>query len=182
VNLFLIGYVLATFDFGAIQAFVTQLFYGVILVLSLLLTLLVPVVGRHISFISPYGAFVVLGVVVLGIMLQVSTQDATLALAGAQEAAAAPAPLADLATRYFLLPQASGGAAGEWGLSGLQQALLGGALALGVLVLVVRSMVAEAAALRLGLFLYIFVGSLIVLLLLVVGHQSHAEALLGLRP
>ena len=33
VNLFLIGYVLATFDFGAIHAFVTQLFYGVILVL-----------------------------------------------------------------------------------------------------------------------------------------------------
>ncbi|MFO1149768.1 MAG: ABC transporter permease [Alsobacter sp.] len=183
VNLFLIGYVLATFDFGAIQAFVTQLFYGVILVLSLLLTLLVPVVGRHISFISPYGAFVVLAVVVVGIMLQVSTQDATLALGGAQEAAAGvPAPLGDLATRYFLLPQASGEAAGGLGLSPLQQVLLGGALALGFIVLVLRSMVAEAAALRLGLFLYVFIGSLIVLLLLVVGHQSHAEALLGLRP
>ena len=71
VNLFLIGYVLATFNFGAIQAFVTQLFYGLILVLSLLLTLLVPIIGRHISFISPFAAFIVLGTVVAGIMLQV---------------------------------------------------------------------------------------------------------------
>jgi len=53
VNLFLIGYVLSTFNFGAIQAFVTQMSYGVILVLSLLLTLLVPIIGRHISFVRP---------------------------------------------------------------------------------------------------------------------------------
>ncbi|MFN5825706.1 MAG: ABC transporter permease, partial [Rhodobacterales bacterium] len=53
LNLWLIGYVLATFNFGAIQAFVTQMSYGIILVLSLLLTLLVPVLSRHISFISP---------------------------------------------------------------------------------------------------------------------------------
>src|SRR6185437_14929076 len=38
LNLFLIGYVLSTFDFGAVQGFVTDLSYGVILVLSLLLT------------------------------------------------------------------------------------------------------------------------------------------------
>ncbi len=54
LNLWLIGYVLATFNFGAIQAFVTQMSYGIILVLSLLLTLLVPVLSRHISFISPW--------------------------------------------------------------------------------------------------------------------------------
>ena len=53
VNLFLIGYVLATFDFGAIQAFLTQLFYGLILVLSLLLTLLVPIVGRYVCSSRP---------------------------------------------------------------------------------------------------------------------------------
>lgn len=73
LNLFLIGYVLATFDFGAIQAFVTQLSYGVILILSLLLTLLVPIIGRYLRFISPYAAFVVLGLIVAGIVLQVST-------------------------------------------------------------------------------------------------------------
>ena len=40
VSLWLIGYVLATFNFGAIQAFITQMIYGLILVASLLLTLL----------------------------------------------------------------------------------------------------------------------------------------------
>ena len=100
LNLFLIGYVLATFDFGAIQGFVTQMFYGLILVLSLLLTLLVPVIGRHISFISPYAAFIVLGAIILGIMLQISTYDTYVG-------ATAPAPVAptsDLMSRYMLLP------------------------------------------------------------------------------
>ena len=57
INLFLIGYVLATFNFGSVQAFVTQLFYGLILIVSLLLTMLVPILGRHISFISPLRIF-----------------------------------------------------------------------------------------------------------------------------
>jgi ribose transport system permease protein len=65
INLFLIGYVLATFNFGSVQAFVTQMCYGLILIASLLLTLLVPLVGRHISFITPFSAFMVLGVVVV---------------------------------------------------------------------------------------------------------------------
>ena len=42
LNLFLIGYVLATFNFGQVQGFVTDLSYGAILVLSLLLTVLLP--------------------------------------------------------------------------------------------------------------------------------------------
>ena len=42
VNIYLITYVLATFNFGAVQSFVTDLAYGTILVLSLLLTLVLP--------------------------------------------------------------------------------------------------------------------------------------------
>ena len=60
-NLFLIGYVLATFQFGPVQGFVTQLLYGLTLIASLLLTMLVPIVGRYISFISPFAALTVLG-------------------------------------------------------------------------------------------------------------------------
>ena len=75
VNLWLIGYVLATFNFGAIQAFITQMIYGLILVASLLLTLLVPYIGRYLSFLSPWSVFLLLGFVVVGIMLQVSTID-----------------------------------------------------------------------------------------------------------
>ena len=64
INLFLIGYVLATFNFGTVQAFVTQLFYGLILILSLLLTLLVPIIGRYLSVITPFSAFIVLAAIV----------------------------------------------------------------------------------------------------------------------
>jgi len=43
-----------------------------------------------------------------------------------------------------------------------------------------RAMVVEATALRFGVFLYVLIGSLIILLLLVVGHQSQAESVRGL--
>lgn len=171
VNLFLIGYVLATFNFGAQQAFVTQLFYGLILVCSLLLTLLVPVIGRYIWFISPYAAFVVLGCVVAGIMLHVGTAETYLAAPAADTVV--PAVPGDLATRFLLLPPAGG--VGWTGLapSPLQQAVLALVVVLGTLTLVTRMVVAEALSYRMGLFLYVFVGSLILLLLLVAG-QGHA--------
>lgn len=174
VNLFLIGYVLATFNFGAQQAFVTQLFYGLILVCSLLLTLLVPIIGRYIWFISPYAAFVVLGCIVAGIMLHVGTAETYLAAPAAD--AVAPALPGDLATRFLLLPPADGTGWTSLAPSPLQQAVLALVVVLGTLTLVTRMMVAEALSYRVGLFLYVFVGSLILLLLLLAG-QGHAVRL-----
>jgi ribose transport system permease protein len=172
VNLFLIGYVLATFNFGAQQAFVTQLFYGLILVCSLLLTLLVPVIGRYIWFISPYAAFAVLGCVVAGIMLHVGTAETYLTASAGDGAGVAAA--GDLATRFLLLPPSGGP---TWtGLAAptpLQQAVLALVVVLGTLTVVTRMVVAEALSYRVGLFLYVFVGSLILLLLLLAG-QGHA--------
>ena len=69
LNLYLITFVLATFNFGAVQSFVTNLAYGTILVLSLLLTLLIPVTQRYIRNFSPLLYFVALAVVVLGVIL-----------------------------------------------------------------------------------------------------------------
>lgn len=177
VNLFLIGYVLSTYDFGAMQAFVTQLFYGLILVGSLLLTLLIPVISRYLSFISPFGAFIVLGLVVAGIMLQVATADTYVAASTATDTAASaptpvPAPTADLASRYMLLHPAAAGGAG-FVLTHLQKTLLAVAAALAILTLMLRLMVAEATSLRFGVFLYGVIGSLILLLLVVVGTQSN---------
>jgi ribose transport system permease protein len=171
VNLFLIGYVLATFNFGAVQAFVTQLFYGLILVISLLLTLLVPVVGRYVRFISPFSAFMVLGCIVAGIMLQVSTADTYPA------AAVATAPHAaggELLTRYLLLPPGSGSPGLLPALTPLQTLFMSLAAALALFVLVLRTMVVEATSRRLGAFVYVVVGALIVLLLLVVGLEGRS--------
>ena len=192
LNLFLIGYVLATFNFGSVQAFVTQLCYGLVLILSLLLTLLVPIIGRYIHVISPYSAFVVLGCIVAGIMLHVSTQDPQfLTAAGGPSAAAAPlaaspgtgpaipaapaAAPADLLTRYLLLqPAGSAASLGHLALSPLQQTLFGFAAALGFLTLTLRLTVAEAVSVRLGVFLYVFVSGLILLLLLLAGDLGLA--------
>lgn len=69
INLYLITYVLATFSFGMVQSFVTDLAYGAILVGSLLVTLLLPVLQRYIRRFSPLLYFVVLGVVVFGVIM-----------------------------------------------------------------------------------------------------------------
>ncbi len=78
LNLYMITYVLSTFNFGAVQSFVTNLAYGAILVISLLLTLLIPVIQRHIRNFSPLLYFVSLSVVVLGIILHATFDYAAL--------------------------------------------------------------------------------------------------------
>jgi ribose transport system permease protein len=176
VNLFLIGYVLSTFDFGAIQGFVTQLFYGLILVLSLLLTLLLPVVGRHVFFVSPFAAFVVLGAIVASIMLHIATSELYIA-----SPAAPVAHTADLASRYLLLP-ASAAERGVLVLNTLQKIALGAAAALAFLALSLRVATVEATSLRVGAFVYVVIGVLILLLFGVVAGQSHAVDLARVAP
>ncbi|MEZ5922913.1 MAG: ABC transporter permease [Hyphomicrobiaceae bacterium] len=173
LNLFLIGYVLATFNFGSIQAFVTQLSYGVILILSLLLTLLVPVIGRYLRFISPYTAFIILGCIVAGIMLQVSTAVVPapdeVAAAGTAVAAAPVLPETEDSTRYLLLPVADAVSIGKLQLSATQSAAFGLVALLLLLVATMRMAAVEAVSLRLGVFLYVAGSGLIVMLLVGVG-------------
>jgi ribose transport system permease protein len=89
INLYLITFCLSTFNFGAVQSFVTNLAYGTILVVSLLLTLLIPVIQRYIRNFSPLLYFVALSTVVLGIILHATFDYAALGEVGA----ALPGPL-----------------------------------------------------------------------------------------
>jgi ribose transport system permease protein len=166
LTLFLIGYVLSTFQFGAIQSFVTDLAYGTILVSSLLLTLLVPIVARHISFVSPYAAFIVLATVVVGIILHVATYDSFVAAPATAQALGEPG--SELLQRYFVLPEVASGGSGGIGpvtlsLTPLQQIAFATAAVLVLVVFTARMIVVEAVSLRLSLFLYVFIGALIVL-------------------
>jgi ribose transport system permease protein len=159
--------VLATFDFGSIQAFITQLFYGLILVLSLLLTLLVPAVGRHLSFVSPFGAFIVLGAIVMTIMLQVATSETYVT--------APPSPVehgADLVSRYLLLPP-PGIERATLALTQLQKIVFAAAGTLVLFTLAMRVATVEAMSLRLGAFLYVVIGTLIIFLFVVIGGHTH---------
>jgi ribose transport system permease protein len=175
-NLFLIGYVLATFQFGSVQGFVTQLLYGLTLIASLLLTMLVPVVGRYISFISPFAAFMVLGIVVAGIVLEVSTAQTYVS------GGSIPVASESLVQRYLIFPPVGEtqaiGIAGEtqaigiW-LSPLQRLLfiaIAGILALTVMM---RVVVVEAAARRFGVFGHAVVACFILLCLAIIAIYSH---------
>ena len=96
VNLYLITFVLSTFNFGAVQSFVTNLAYGTILVASLLLTLAIPFIQRHIRNFSPLLYFVVVGVFALGIILHATHDQGPPPRAGAEVAAASSAPAGPL--------------------------------------------------------------------------------------
>lgn len=69
LNIYLITYVLSTFSFGRVQSFVTEAAYGVVLVVSLLLTLALPRLPRQVARVSPYAFFVMLGVLAFGVIL-----------------------------------------------------------------------------------------------------------------
>lgn len=159
INLFLIGYVLATFNFGSVQAFVTQMSYGLILIASMLLTLLVPVVGRHISFITPFSAFMILGVVVVAIMLTVGISMPEGAL-----------PVAT--TGYDLLPPAWTTDAVEFVLTPIQKVALVALAVFALGTIMMRVVVVEASARRFGVFGHALVAGMLVLGLAVVALYS----------
>ena len=166
VTLWLIGYVLATFNFGAIQAFITQMIYGLILVASLLLTLLVPLIGRYISFVSPWSAFLVLGCVVIGIMLQVST------IGNYNEAGnlLVQQPLAD---RYFLVEPIR--TVGEgFAMTRIQMFALLTCVAAVCFTVVARLMGSKAEKRRMGLFQYLFILSLLLALFIVIALRPES--------
>jgi ribose transport system permease protein len=72
VNIYLKTYVLATFSFAAVQSFVTDLCYGLILVLSLLITVALPHLQSRLRYVSPLLFFVALSIVILGVILHVT--------------------------------------------------------------------------------------------------------------
>ncbi|MBX9457941.1 MAG: ABC transporter permease [Rhizobium sp.] len=82
LNLYLITFVLSTFNFGTVQSFVTNLAYGTILVVSLLLTLLIPFIQRRIPNFSPLLYFVFLAAVVLGVILHATFDYTALGAVG----------------------------------------------------------------------------------------------------
>ena len=69
LNIYLITYVLSTFSFGMVQSFVTDVAYGVVLVISLLLMLTLPKLPAQVRGVSPFAFFVVLSVIALGVIL-----------------------------------------------------------------------------------------------------------------
>jgi len=123
----------------------------------------VPIIGRHVAFISPWGAFVVLSCVVAGIMLQVATSTTYIAPNSVPVAASA-----DLMTRYLLAPPAEATLAGL-DVSPIQRAAFFVALIAVSLTFAARLVNAEGYAKQMSVFLYLFIAILLAALSMLIG-------------
>lgn len=69
LNIYLVTYVLATFNFGTLQSFVTDLAFGLMLVVSLLISLFVPELQRRVRGLSPLIFFILMSIPALGVII-----------------------------------------------------------------------------------------------------------------
>lgn len=164
VDLYLITYVLSTFSFGGIQSFVTDLSYGAILIASLLLTLTLPFIQRHLGNFSSLLYFVVLAVVALGVILH-STYPYDPAGSAALPAASG-----------LLEAEALRGAAGAQGHDTSLWAFVG--VLLVIVPLLARTLVVGAPRRGLGPVVYIVVAGLMLLGVYLATH-GYAPGLAG---
>lgn len=179
LSLFLIGYILATFNFGGIQGFVTQLSYGVILVLSLLLTVLIPFIARYIKYIPPFATFVVLTTIFASTMLHIKTRDDfqptyTGTVVVEKQSSTDISPATRDALRYLLLPSMMADREDAWQFNTLQRMVASSIIGLIMITFVFRFIVVEAQSLRLGPLLYGVICTLILLLFWTFSSRSDA--------
>ena len=162
INLFLIGYVLSTFSFGSIQGFVTDLAYGVILVLSLLLTVALPLLQRWLRRLSAFLIFVVLAAGFTGVMLHVKFDREQAAVEAATNPPATAKPSqsgAGAAPPSFVFEQSLQGR--SFTLTPLQRAAGLAALLIPLGLLFARIVVAQRSTARMTPILYVALAAII---------------------
>ena len=76
LNIFLITFALSTFNFGKMQSFVTDMSYGLMLVVSLLISIAIPLLQKRARGLSPALVFLIMGIISLGVMVSVSMDKA----------------------------------------------------------------------------------------------------------
>ncbi len=181
VNLFLIGYVLATFSFGAVQGFVTDLAYGLILVLSLLLTVAIPWLQRRITNISPTIIFIVLSTLFAGVILHAKFDYSLPAPPAAVSDAAAPPPAAPdaVAATGFFFEEVN---ASQDASSTLAQPIALSLLLAIALLIVARAMVLQTRQRRFSPRMVYILISLLILAAYLAWDNSHMPPSLAVTP
>ena len=161
LNIYLITYVLATFSFGEVQSFVTDLAYGTILVSSLLLTVALPYLQNTLRHVSPLLFFMLLSIVALGVILH-ATYDYS-----------APAGAASAVSSWFLFEDAATRPAGAAPMLAHPVALA--AVLLVALLAVLRVAIAQARSRSLSPLVYLVVGAAAVLAVYMLAHPAQSE-------
>jgi len=164
INIYLITYVLATFNFGPVQSFVTDLSYGAILVVSLLLTLALPFIQRHIRNFSPSLYFVALSVVTLGVILHATFDYSSLAGSATEGAPAVAAPIHGVLEGLYASPgEAASGFSGTWILAGVLLVLIP---------VLLRVLVSRSSRDDVSPAIYLVIGALVLLMVYLLAFGS----------
>ncbi len=164
LNIYLITYVLATFSFGDVQSFVTDLAYGTILVCSLLLTVALPRLQSTLRHVSPLLFFILLFIVAFGVILH-ATYDYGVPSGAAQ--AVAPAT--------FLFEDAAPRAAAAMPMLAHPVALA--TVLLVALLAVLRWAIAQARTRSLSPLVYLVVGAAAVLAVYLLARPAQSDVM-----
>ena len=197
VNIYLITYVLATFNFGKVQSFVTDLSYGTVLVISLLLTVVLPHIQASIRYISVPLLFVVLSLVAIGVSIHATYDYSRPASASANSTAAQPGqgfePAAASAASLKAQAVEQQTLVGEFIFEDAQQrASLGdrsiiarpvalAAVLLLSLLIILRVIVSQASAKALSPLIYVVVAAVILLGVYVVANPTEMAGTSGMK-
>ncbi len=75
LNIYLITYALSTFNFGQVQSYVTDMAYGAVLVISLLISVAIPQLQKIARNLSPIMFFVILAVIAMGVSMHAAMDN-----------------------------------------------------------------------------------------------------------
>jgi ribose transport system permease protein len=174
VNLYLITFVLATFSFGKVQSFVTDLSYGVVLVVSLMLTVALPHLRGVLRHISPLLFFVVLSLVTIGVIIYTAYDYSAPA-----HAVSATAPAGPIRSGDFIFESGGTGVGAVMAASahaGLVRPIVFAAVLLLSLLVALRSLVAQADTKSLAPVIYVVVAALILFAVyMLTSARSHGD-------
>ena len=183
-SIYLIGFVLATFKFGSVQSFVTDLSYGVILVLSLLLTVVLPRIQKVVRGVSPLLLFVALSIVAGGVMIHstydysapAATTRSTAGVAGKNVESGATIAKTPANPTLFLFEESNAKAVNFGARSTLAGPLTLGAVILLALVVLLRAMVSQVRNRPAPLVISIVAACVVALAVYVVARSPHPSA------
>jgi ribose transport system permease protein len=179
VNIYLITFVLATFSFGKVQSFVTDLSYGTVLVISLLLTVVLPHLRGVLRYVSPLLFFVVLSLLAIGVIIYATYDDSPPA-----RATAAPAAPANAATytatpparaERFIFEETGKDISAAVGHRSAARPIASAAVLLLSLLVIVRALISQADTRSLAPLVYVVVAALVLLCIYILTNPaSHA--------
>ena len=179
VNIYLITFVLATFSFGKVQSFVTDLSYGTVLVISLLLTVALPHLRGVLRYVSPLLFFVGLSLLSIGVIIFAIYDDSPPAHAVAAPAAVANATVAAAPAQAerFIFEDTERDVSAAVGHPGLARPIAFAAVLMLSLLVIVRAIVSQAATRSLAPLVYVVVAAFVLLCIYILTNPaSHAGA------